>query len=61
MLQAKTKEQRAFVKSLLKDNGDGYVTCYNFSVNFCVDSVFDVDIEFDTMAKIVDYLRSQNN
>lgn len=61
MLEAKTEEQKSFIKSALKDNGDGRVTCFDYGVNFCVDFVFDVDIDFDTMAKIVDYLREQNN
>lgn len=61
MLEAKTEEQKSFIKSALKDKGDGSVTCSDYGVNFCVDFVFDVDIDFDTMAKIVDYLREQNN
>lgn len=61
MLQVKTKEQEAYVKSLVeKESCDGDVTIYDDSVNYRVDSCFDVDISFDTMAKIVDYLRKEN-
>lgn len=61
MLQVKTKEQEAYVKSLVeKESCDGNVTIYDDSVNYRVDSCFDVDISFDTMAKIVDYLRKEN-
>ena len=62
MLQVKTKEQEAYVKSLVeKESCDGDVTIYDDSVNYRVDSCFDVDISFDTMAKIVDYLRKEND
>lgn len=61
MLQVKTKEQEDYVKSLVeKESCDGDVTIYDDSVNYRVDSCFDVDISFDTMAKIVDYLRKGN-
>ena len=61
MLQVKTKEQENYVKSLVKkESCDGDVTIYDDSVNYRVDSCFDVDISFDTMAKIVDYLRKEN-
>ena len=61
MLQVKTKEQEAYVKSLVeKESCDGDVTIYDDSVNYRVDSCFDVDISFDTMAKIVNYLRKEN-
>ena len=61
MLQVKTKEQEDYVKSLVeKESCDGDVTIYDDSVNYRVDSCFDVDISFDTMAKIVDYLRKEN-
>ena len=61
MLQVKTKEQEAYVKSLVeKESCDGDVTVYDDSVNYRVDCCFDVDISFDTMAKIVDYLRKEN-
>ena len=60
-LQVKTKEQEAYVKSLVeKESCDGDVTVYDDSVNYRVDSCYDVDISFDTMAKIVDYLRKEN-
>lgn len=58
MLQAKTKEQQDYIKSLVeKESCDGDVTIYDDSINYRVDSCFDVDISFDTMSKIVDYLR----
>lgn len=61
MLQVKTKEQEAYVKSLVeKESCDGDVTIYDNSVNYRVDNFYDVDISFDTMAKIVDYLRKEN-
>ena len=61
MLQVKTKEQENYVKSLVeKESCDGDVTIYDDSVNYRIDSCFDVDISFDTMAKIVDYLRKEN-
>ena len=61
MLHAKTKEQEDYIKSLVeKESCDGDVTIYDDSVNYRVDSCFDVDISFDTMAKIVDYLRKEN-
>ena len=61
MLQVKTKEQEDYVKSLVeKESCDGDVTIYDDSVNYRVDCCYDVDISFDTMAKIVDYLRKEN-
>lgn len=61
MLQVKTEEQEDYVKSLVEEeSGDGYVTIYDDSVNYRIDCCFDVDISFDTMAKIVDYLRKEN-
>ena len=61
MLQVKTKEQENYVESLVeKESCDGYVTIYDDSVNYRVDCCYDVDISFDTMAKIVDYLRKEN-
>ena len=62
MLQVKTKEQEDYVRSLVeKESCDGDVTIYDDSVNYRVDSCFDVDISFDTMEKIVDYLRKEND
>ena len=61
MLQVKTKEQEAYIEFLVeKESCDGYVTVYDDSVNYRVDCCYDVDISFDTMAKIVDYLRKEN-
>lgn len=61
MLQVKTKEQEEYVKSLVeKESCDGDVAIYDDSVNYRVDCCYDVDISFDTMAKIVDYLRNEN-
>lgn len=60
--QTMTKEQEDYIKSLVeKESCDGAVTIFDDSVNYCVDGCFDVDISFDTMAEIVDYLREQNN
>ena len=54
--QTMTKEQEDYIKSLVeKESCDGAVTIFDDSVNYCV------DISFDTMAEIVDYLREQNN
>lgn len=59
MLQVKTKEQKDYIKSLVeKESCDGDVTICGDSVNYRVDYCYDVDISFDTMAKIVDFLRS---
>jgi len=61
MLEVNTKEQKAYIKSLVeKESCDGDVTICNDFVNYRVDCCFDVDISFDTMAEIVDYLREQN-
>ena len=60
--QTMTKEQEDYIKSLVeKESCDGAVTIFDDSVNYFVDGCFDVDISFDTMAEIVDYLREQNN
>lgn len=59
MLQAKTKEQKEHILFLAKkESCDGVVTVYDDEISYKVDSCFDVDISFDTMAKIVDYLRT---
>ena len=61
MLQAKTEEQRNYIELLAKkESCDGKVTVYDDEISYKVDSCFDVDISFDTMAQIVDYLRSVN-
>lgn len=52
MLQVKTKEQEAYIESLVeKESCDGYVTVYDDSVNYRVDCCYDVYISFDTMAR----------
>lgn len=62
MLQVNTKEQKEYIKSLVeKESCDGDVTIFDDSINYRVDYCFDVDISFDTMAKIVDYLRGQKS
>ena len=59
MLHVITEEQKEYVKSLVeKESCDGDVTICDDSVNYRVDCCYDVDISFDTMAKIVDYLRN---
>lgn len=58
MLQAKTKEQRDYVSRLIVDESP-----VNNSVLRVFDDWFEADIgflTFDTMAKIVDYLRKEN-
>ena len=60
MLQAKTEEQKSHIEMLLDEHGDGDIMCYEDGILFRVDSVFDIDIDFDQMAEIVDYLRKQN-
>ena len=58
MLQAKTKEQRDYVSRLIVDESPE-----NNSVLRVFDDWFEADIgylTFDTMAKIVDYLRKEN-
>lgn len=61
MLQAKTKEQQDYIKSLAeKESCDGQVTVWEDEISYKIDSFYDVDISFDTMAAIVDYLREQN-
>ena len=61
MLQARTEEQQDYIKSLAeKESCDGKVTVLVDSINYCVDSCFDVELSFDTMAKIVAYLRNED-
>ena len=61
MLQARTEEQQDYIKSLAeKESCDGHVTVFVDSINYCVDSCFDVELSFDTMAKIVAYLRNED-
>lgn len=58
MLQARTEEQQDYIKSLVeKESCDGDVTVFVDSINYCVDSFFDVELSFDTMDKIVSYLK----
>ena len=62
MLQVKTKEQEEYIKSLVeKESCDGDVTIFDDSINYRVDYCFNVGISFETMAKIVDYLRGQKS
>lgn len=57
-LQAKAKEQQDYIKSLAeKESCDGQVTVWEDEISYKIDSFYDVDISFDTMAEIVDYLR----
>ena len=68
MLQAKTKEQKGKVLEICGTNA----RCCNFPLDFNKETdwgyeefddriYLDGNITFDTMAEIVDYLRSQNN
>lgn len=58
MLQATTKEQQDYVKSLVENEScDGDVMVYDDCIDYTVDCCYSVGISFDTMAKIVDYLR----
>lgn len=61
MLQATTKEQRDYIKSLaIKESCDGKVSVWEDEISYEVDSCFDVSISFETMEKIVDYLRTSD-
>lgn len=61
MLQAKTKEQEDHIESLAKkESCDGDVIVDEEGITYKVDSCFYVDISFNTMAAIVDYLRNEN-
>ena len=58
MLQARTEEQKEFVRRIIVDE----CPCGNSVLNVYEES-FEADItslSFDTMAKIVDYLRKEN-
>lgn len=56
-LEAKTKEQRNFIKSLAEiESCDGDVIVGGDGITYKVDGCFDVDISFDTMKQIVEYL-----
>ena len=58
MLEAKTKEQKEFVRRIIVDE----CPCGNSVLNVYEES-FEADIaslSFDAMAKIVDYLRKEN-
>lgn len=58
MLQAKTEEQREYVRRLIVDEcplGNSLLNLYEDSVEADITS-----LSFDTMAKIVDYLRKEN-
>lgn len=74
MLQAKTEEQRNYVEEIVKkhieatqDNCNFYRACVYGNCNDVVeinlkyeDADLSIDIPFDMMAKIVDYLRKEN-
>lgn len=61
MLQAKTGKQQEYIEALAKEEScDGYVWADEDGVNYKVDSLYDVYISFDTMEKIVDFLRKEN-
>lgn len=59
MLQAKTKEQKEYVRRRIVDEcplGNSVLNLYEDSVEADIYS-----LSFDTMAEIVDYLRNENN
>jgi len=59
MLQAKTEEQKEYVRRCIVDEcplGNSVLNLYEDSVEADIYS-----LSFDTMAKIVDYLRNENN
>ena len=74
MLQAKTEEQRNYVEEIVEkhieatqDNCNFYRACVYGNCNDVVeinlkyeDADLSIDIPFDMMAKIVDYLRKEN-
>lgn len=75
MLQAKTKEQREHVEKIVEKNTTNTQNCHFLSADVyrnyeesvemnlkCMDCdcILSVDIRFDMMAEIVDYLREQN-
>lgn len=61
MLQAITKEQRDYIKSLaIKESCDGKVSVWEDEISYEVDMCFNVSISFETMEKIVDYLRTSD-
>jgi len=75
MLKAKTKEQRDFVEEIVEkhiesvqNNCDFCYACVYGNCNDVVeinlkyeDADLSIDLPFDMMAGIVDYLREQNN
>jgi hypothetical protein len=63
MLQAKTKEQQDFVASkLLAHNYEFFEDITGCGITIYMDDdYYSIDLYFDDMAEIVDYLREQNN
>ena len=75
MLQAKTKEQRDYVEEIVEKHIEqtqdgckfGYACVYTNCNDVVVinlkhkDADLYIDLPFDMMAEIVDYLREQNN
>lgn len=75
MLEAKTKEQRDCVEEIVEkrieeaqDNCNFYRACVYSNCNDVVeinlkyeDADLSIDLPFDMMAEVVDYLREQNN
>lgn len=76
MLQAKTKKQKEYIENIVKKYVTNTQCCQflsadvyrnfeesveiNFKCSDC-DCLLSVDVRFDMMAEIVDYLREQNN
>ena len=63
MLQAKTKEQRDYVANkLLAHNYEFFEDINGCGITIYLDDdYYSIDLYFDDMAAIVDYLREQNN
>ena len=72
MLQAKTEEQQEHITEIINDSFkqqgieglSGYANDKDITLWIPYDGGYDevcVDVPFDMMAKIVDYLREQNN
>lgn len=60
-LEAKTKEQQDYIAALVEEEScDGEVKVCEGGIDYTVDQCFGVGMSFDTMAKIVDYLRKES-
>lgn len=66
MLRATTEEQQAYIDALLKKEDIYHTLCEDYDddkdefMDYCTSIYIDGDISFDTLAEIVDYLRTCN-